>query len=138
MKRLIFIGFLSLITLPLFAQQVAVVDSVAEAKRIDDVARYKLYPTKNLWTFLKLDTSNGTVWQVQWSLDLDGRTEAYVGYPMGYMPEPVNGRFELYPTENIYTFIMLDRINGRTYQVQWSIDPDKRFVLSIRSGYGLD
>ena len=31
-------------------------------------------------------------------------------------------RFKLYPTQNIYTFLLLDTINGRTWQVQWSLD----------------
>ena len=30
-------------------------------------ARYKLYPTQNMWTFLKLDTETGRIWQVQYS-----------------------------------------------------------------------
>lgn len=40
-----------------------------------------------------------------------------------------NGRFKLYPTDNMYNFIMVDVINGNTYQVQWNIDRDKRFVM---------
>ena len=39
-----------------------------------------------------------------------------------------NGRFKLYPTDNSYNFIMVDVIDGRTWQVQWSIDEDKRLV----------
>ena len=39
-----------------------------------------------------------------------------------------NGRFKLYPTDNRYNFIMVDVINGRTWQVQWNIDDDKRLV----------
>ena len=30
-------------------------------------ARYKLYPTQNMWTFLKLYTETGRIWQVQYS-----------------------------------------------------------------------
>ena len=40
-----------------------------------------------------------------------------------------NARFKLYPTDNMYNFIMVDVINGNTYQVQWNIDRDKRFVM---------
>ena len=39
-----------------------------------------------------------------------------------------NGRFKLYPTDNSYNFIMVDVISGETYQVQWNIDKEKRFV----------
>jgi len=31
--------------------------------------RFKLYPTKNTYTFLLLDVKLGRTWQVQWSLD---------------------------------------------------------------------
>ena len=34
----------------------------------DPKATYKLYPTQNLWTFLKLNTANGKIWQVQFSI----------------------------------------------------------------------
>ena len=33
-----------------------------------DGDNYKLYETTNLWTFLKLDTRTGKIWQVQYSV----------------------------------------------------------------------
>ena len=39
-----------------------------------------------------------------------------------------NGRFKLYPTNNIFNFIMVDVIDGDTYQVQWNVDKEKRLV----------
>ena len=41
-------------------------------------------------------------------------------------PTARNGRFFLYPTVNNLNFILLDQIDGRTWQVQWNIDKDKR------------
>ena len=32
-------------------------------------ASYRLYPTTNMWTFLKLNTEDRRIWQVQYSLD---------------------------------------------------------------------
>jgi len=50
------------------------------------------------------------------------------------------GRYELYPTKNMYTFILLDTEEGYTYQVQWNTDPKKnsgfvsiRIMKSIRA-----
>ncbi len=43
-----------------------------------------------------------------------------------------NDRFALYPTQNIYTFILLDQVDGRTWQVQWSIDTYSRGVIPIK------
>lgn len=35
------------------------------------VNNFALYPTVNVYTFLKLDTRNGRIWQVQYSMDDD-------------------------------------------------------------------
>ena len=42
-----------------------------------------------------------------------------------------NGRFFLYPTDNFYTFLLSDQIDGRVWQVQWSADPEKRGIWRI-------
>jgi hypothetical protein len=41
------------------------------------------------------------------------------------------GRFTLYPTSNMYTFILLDQVDGGTWQVQWAIEAINRLVLPI-------
>lgn len=41
------------------------------------------------------------------------------------------GRFELYKTQNMYNFILLDTFDGRTWQVQWSTEAENRMILSI-------
>ena len=43
----------------------------------------------------------------------------------------VVGQFKLYPTKNMFSFIMVDVINGTTWQVQWNTDEDKRIVNLI-------
>lgn len=96
----------------LYAQTVT--DSATVVRSVDEVARYKLYPTTNMWTFLKLDTRNGRIWQVQWSFEDDKRFETALSlYSVVWKDEEVNGRFILYPTTNNYNFIMLDQINGK-------------------------
>ena len=97
------------------------------------VERYKLFPTQNMWTFIKLDTQTGQMWQLQYSInDEKGRFE-YDLNPNALIVngKKFNGRFELYPTQNIYNFILLDKINGKTWQVQWSFDEENRAVLPI-------
>ena len=42
--------------------------------------------------------------------------------PLVYSRDPTPGRFTLYPTETMWTFILLDQTDGRTWQVQWSLD----------------
>lgn len=41
-----------------------------------NIERFKLFPTQNIWTFIKLDTQTGQMWQVQYSVKGDeGRFE---------------------------------------------------------------
>jgi hypothetical protein len=92
-------------------------------------ANFRVFQTKNIWTFLKLDTNSGLVWQVQWG-------DPHVTLPVNAIPltskqqfEP--GRFTLCPTKNIFTFILLDQDDGRMWAVQWSMDDNSRFISPL-------
>ena len=93
---------------------------------------YKIYPTRNMWNFLKLDTRNGKISIVQFSVDDNEKQFEYVLSNKALCDNNAPGRFMLQPTENIYNFIMLDQVSGQTYQVQWSFDEDKRFIIPIK------
>ena len=85
--------------------------------------RYKLYPTFNMWTYLKLDTQTGRVWILQYSTQgKSSEGEILIGSPAEVYSanQVVNGRYEIYPTTNMWTFLMIDQINGNTYHIQWS------------------
>ncbi len=99
----------------------------------DPQATFKLYPTQNMWTFLKLNTANGKIWQVQFSVKGgDYRYESVLNMmPYAVGEKAVPGRFTLYPTENMWTFLMLDQIEGTVYQVQWSQEAENRGVIRI-------
>jgi hypothetical protein len=96
-----------------------------------DKSNYQLFPTKNYWTFIKLDTRNGKMWQVHFTVDNVRGELSLNKIPLVTADKEVNGRFTLYPTENIYNFLLLDQINGKTYQVQWSTEEKNRVVLPI-------
>ena len=101
-------------------------------KEILDNSRYQLFPTENIWTFLKLDTSNGKIWQVQYSVNNDYRGEVVLnGQALVEGNASKNGRFTLYPTKNMFNFILLDQKDGRTWQVQWSMEENNRMVIPI-------
>lgn len=96
---------------------------------------FKLYPTGNMWNFLKLDTRNGKIWKVQFHTDSDKRFERYlndISLVFPFKEDEIPGRFELHKTENIYNFVLLDKIDGRVWQVQWSMNQEKEFVNRIR------
>ena len=96
-------------------------------------ASYRLFPTTNMWTFLKLNTEDGRIWQVQYAINNDAnRFETYLNLiPLATGSQKKPGRFTLYPTQNMWTFILLDTINGSTWQVQWSQNADERIILPI-------
>lgn len=92
--------------------------------------RYKLYPTENIYTFLKLDTMTGQIQQLQWSLD--SNNEGYVTINDNDLTSLFSlsriGTFELYPTKNMYQFILLDTVRGRQWHVQWGFEDSKRWI----------
>jgi hypothetical protein len=97
-----------------------------------EIAVYKLFPTENLWIFIKLNTRNGKMWLVQYDIQGNNRFESSLNLlPLITKEKELNGRFTLYKTRNFYTFILLDQIGGNTWQVQWSIEPESRVVLPI-------
>jgi len=95
--------------------------------------RYRLFPTQNTWTFLKLDTQTGQIWQVQYSVDNSPRMEYVLddNVRISSQDNRICGRFTLYETKNMYNFILLDTIDGRCWQVQWSFERANRGVLRI-------
>lgn len=93
-------------------------------------APFRLFPTKNIYTFLKLDTRTGQIWQLQWNTEPAKRlVEAVNLKPLADGKK--TGRFTLYPSFNIFNFILLDQEDGRQWEVQWNTDPEKRFVEAI-------
>ena len=95
--------------------------------------RYKIYPTENTYISIKLDTATGRVWKVQIGLsDTDAKTVAIDDESLLYdWEEYRGGRFELYPTKNMYNFILIDTEKGYTYQVHWHTEVNKRFRVPI-------
>ena len=142
----------------------------------EDIERYKVYNTTNIYTSLLLDSATGRIWQLQigvgdtdrletvlsdrkiaksketitkewnklmeeWEEEYNSKPDSIISVEKKEKWKPYtlketlemrtiakNGRFKLYPTDNNYNFIMVDVINGNTYQVQWSTKSDERFV----------
>jgi len=115
------------VALLLFASLTTAADFQLQPTQSPDAA-FRLFNTQNTYTLLKLDTRTGQIWQVQWG-DKDHR-----------FIEPINskslasggklGRFTLYSTSNIYTFILLDQETGDAWYVQWG-KLAERFIVPI-------
>ena len=130
MKKIIFVAIILFTALNVCAQNIS--DSPIQNISTDTNVIYRLFSTRNMHTFLKLDTRNGQIWQVQWSAK-GNEFETPLSLIMQVSKEEEkNGRFFLYPTTNIYNFILLDQIDGRVWQVQWSSESEKRILLPIK------
>ncbi len=95
-------------------------------------AIYRLFPTQNIHIFIKLDTRNGMMELIQWGTNMGEQQKATLSdVPRVSKENEKPGRFTLYATTNIYNFILLDQITGKTWQVQWSFEPENRMTLLI-------
>lgn len=129
MRKLFFVTIFALTTISTFSQ------STSEAPKqnisTDNNVTFRLFSTRNMYTFIKLNTRNGQMWQVQWDTKGSENRVPLSLVKLVSTEEENNGRFFLYPTTNIYNFILLDQIDGRVWQVQWSTEPKERLVVPI-------
>ncbi|GAA5220864.1 hypothetical protein [Membranihabitans marinus] len=85
-----------------------------------------------MWNFIKLNTRTGQMWQVQFDVEGSDRFETNLNYyPLVEKEKQVDDRFKLYPTQNTWNFLLLDQIDGKTWQVQWSLKVKDRVVIPI-------
>ena len=112
MNKFKFSLLLSLL-IPFKALSLESVDINYEIQRPD--ARFRLFKTTNTWNFLELDTQTGKVWQVQFSVGEKEERMKIEVRPEVSSTGSKPGRFTLYPTKNIYNFILLDQENGKTW-----------------------
>lgn len=106
---------------------------LADSKFLGSVGQYKVIPTTNSYTSLKLDTASGKISALQIGLGKDLPMEYQVSDAVvdGGM---ILGRFDLYPTDNVHNFILLDTYNGIAYQVQWSTKSEECGRWVMRGG----
>ena len=86
------------------------------------VPGYKLFPTTNMWIFLKLDTSKGLVSMVQYSMEDKNRLEIPINYiPFASGADAIPGRF------NLSTVITDANGNSLDLAGDWAVfqDPDE-------------
>ena len=94
--------------------------------------RFKMYPTENIYNLLELDTQTGRIWQVQWNLDGGYEGSSVINdNELNYGTSYSSGSYELYPTKNMYQFILLDKTDGRTWHVQWGHKKTERWIRRI-------
>ena len=129
MKRILICLIINLASFTAFAQITS--ETPIQNISTDSAVVYRLFTTKNKWTYIKLNTRNGQMWQVQYSLEDHNREDPLSLITRVSKEDEKNGRFFLYPTQNIYNFILLDQLDGRVWQVQWSIEAKNKMVIQI-------
>jgi len=130
MKNIITLAFVILISISPFAQSKLPIENSPNAK--DKDFTYRLFPTQNMWTFIKLNTRNGQIWQVQYDIQGTNRFEVYINSkPLVIKEYEEDGRFMLHSTQNIYNFILIDQIDGRLWQAQWSTEAKNRGLILL-------
>lgn len=132
MKKMNILLILILFTINLGAQSQLKKESPVsntENKQEYTYSAYQLFPTQNMYTFIELDTRNGKMWQIQWHTESKSRfSNVLSDISLVNKDEEKNGRFFLYPTTNLYNFILLDKVDGRTWQVQWGKEEDRAVI----------
>lgn len=142
MRKLIVLFFLIFVSVSSYAQksEVSKNDSIIAIipELLDDIAfrirgldRYKLYPTENIYTLLKLDTATGKIKQLQWSLNNSNELEVWINLDDLTFTQTGSGTFELYPTKNMYQFILLNKVSGQAWHVQWGMEESNRWIRKI-------
>lgn len=77
---------------------------------------YKLYQTENLHNQLRLNTKTGEVYQIQ----DDG--QKFLVHKATTPNTEIERRYILHKTENLWTFILLDKFSGKLWQCQYSVE----------------
>ena len=130
MKGLLFFLIVVFTSLTAFSQ--STYEPPSQNISTDSSVIYRLFATKNMYTFIKLNTRNGQMWQVQWGTESKYQNQDTLSdISLVTKSEERNGRFFLYPTTNMYNFILLDQIDGKVWQVQWSTNANERLVNRI-------
>ena len=94
-------------------------------------APYRLFNTTNINTLIALETSTGKLYQIHSGIGENAVQGIIPINEKDLTPEgsePESNRFTLYPTPNIYSFILVDQLIGRFWRVQWNYERDKRFI----------
>lgn len=98
----------------------------------DESAIWRLYKTDNMWVYLQLNTMNGTICLLQYSLEELGGIYGIINFQdLVKDNNYFSGRFTLYPTENMFNYILLDQFNGNSWQVQWSFEPENCLIVPL-------
>ncbi len=122
----------------LFLLFVTIFSSCAVENKSNKV--FELYTTKSDLVFLRLDTRYGYIWMIEGSTDSSLTENEQIlihDHPLDLDNDPFIGRFELFPTKNIYNFMMIDKKLGNVMQIQYLPSDIRETDLKNGKGEGI-
>lgn len=118
-----------------FANQIHASNVVSECASLqeddNDSERFELYPTDNIGIFLRLDKRTGCINLVQWSLESSKEFSMVLNGQNLSTLSSVGNCFKLYPTKNMFQFLLLDRSTGNMWHVQWGFKDGENWIKKI-------
>ena len=95
--------------------------------------RYNLYPTKNIWTFILIDTFTGKLWQTQFTVDAEG-SRFSIPINEKVLSNSKRSIFEVKPMLSMYQFYLINSNTGEMWKFQWTTENDEsyRWIEKIR------
>ena len=93
-------------------------------------ANYEVYPAE-LGVFIKLDTRTGQLWQVRYNAAGECMVDELNTKPFVQVNAQESGRFALYPSVDKFSYILLDKKDGRTWLVRWAVNKDHQAVIPL-------
>ena len=98
------------------------------------IRTYRIYPTENMWYFIKLNTRTGEMWQIEFDQNITKQLETPLN-SLALVKEhkEIDNRFTLYPTQNMWTFLLLDQLDGKIWQLNWDTKPKKSEIVSLNN-----
>lgn len=120
-KRILISIVLSIVTFGLWAEGINVVIPTTKD------TNYVLYPVST-GVFLRLDTKDGTIIGIVPTNPEKSRI--LNSNPLASDNKP--GRFELYPTENSWEWILFDTTTGEVWLLRWSAKTDILTKINVQ------
>lgn len=119
-KRILISIVLSIITFGLWAEDISVVIPTTKD------TNYVLYPVST-GVFLRLDTRDGTIIGI--APTKPEKSRILNSNPLA--SDNKTGRFQLYPTENSWEWILFDTTTGEVWLLRWSAKKDILTKINI-------
>ena len=92
----------------------------------EQLNRYVLYETQNMWTFILLDQFSGKLWQCQYSVKGMEYISSWVINPYSLSDTETN-KFTIQPLTSMYQYYLINNDTGDMWKFQWTTKDDDSY-----------